>query len=47
MLSLLMRLDEPAGEIVLDRAALSFGFAVLDFGFTGDAKAWFKPARIG
>jgi hypothetical protein len=46
VVSLLMQLNEPAGEIVLDLAALAFGFAGLYFAFTGDAKGWFRPARI-
>jgi hypothetical protein len=47
VVSLLMQLNEPAGEIILDLAALTFGFVGLYFAFTGDAKAWFKPARSG
>jgi hypothetical protein len=46
VVSLLMQLNEPAGEIVFDLAALAFGFAGLYFAFTGDAKGWFRPARI-
>jgi hypothetical protein len=45
--SLLTRLIEPAGGIVLDLAASAFGSVGLYFAFTVDAKAWFKPARIG
>jgi hypothetical protein len=42
-----MQPHEPVREIVLDLAALAFGFAGLYFAFTGDAKGWFRAPGIG